>query len=159
MNLGFDPEQDQLRRIVRDFATRELLPRYAHWDRSGAFPLELWRRMGELGLCGARVPAVYNGQEMSAVTTGIVAEEVARGDFNLSYGVLMPALCGEVLREHAGERVKPQHALLLVPEPGRFGTNMGCLEVLIRRGRLVRSIRGSSAHLQLRTIKASAPSL
>lgn len=106
MELGFSDEQEQLRRTVRDFAQRELLPRYAHWDRSGAFPLDLWRRMGELGLTGTRVPAAYDGQEMSAVSTGIVAEEVARGDFNLAYGVLMPALCGEVLREHATEQVK-----------------------------------------------------
>ncbi|HLZ73085.1 MAG TPA: acyl-CoA dehydrogenase family protein [Dehalococcoidia bacterium] len=106
MELGFSAEQEQLRRTVRDFALRELLPRYTSWDRNGAFPRDLWRRMGELGLTGARVPAAYDGQEMPAVSTGIVAEEVARGDFNLSYGVLMPALCGEVLREHAAERVK-----------------------------------------------------
>lgn len=106
MEIGFSTEQEQLRRVVRDFATRELRPAYSSWDRNGAFPRDLWRRMGELGLCGARVPVAYGGQEMSAVTTGIVAEEVARGDFNLSYGVLMPALCGEVLRDHAGERVK-----------------------------------------------------
>ncbi len=106
MELGFSAEQEQLRRTVRDFAQHELLPRYASWDRNGAFPLDLWRRMGELGLTGTRVPAAYDGQEMAAVSTGIVAEEVARGDFNLSYGVLMPALCGEVLREHANERVK-----------------------------------------------------
>ena len=76
-SAGFSDEQEQLRRTVRDFATRELLPEYMHWDRSGVFPTELWRRMGELGLCGARVPVEYDGQEMSAVTTGIVAEEVA----------------------------------------------------------------------------------
>jgi len=106
MECGFSPEQTQLQQLVRDFAGRELLPRYTHWDRTGEFPRALWRRMGELGLTGARIPEAYDGQEMTAVTTGIVAEEVARGDFNLSYGVLMPALCGEVLRTHAGERAK-----------------------------------------------------
>src|SRR5438105_1307421 len=64
--------------------------------------------MGELGLCGTRVPAEYDGQDMSAVNTGIVAEEVARGDFNCSYAVLMTALCGEVLRTHAGEGVRQE---------------------------------------------------
>ena len=101
MELGFSAEQEQLRRTMRDFAQRELLPRYSSWDRNGAFPLDLWRRMGDLGLTGTRVPAAYDGQEMPATSTGIVAEEVARGDFNLSYGVLMPALCGEVLNAHA----------------------------------------------------------
>lgn len=106
MQFLFDDEQLQLQRLVREFALRELLPQYTRWDRSGEFPAALWRRLGDLGLTGARVPAAYGGQEMSAVATGIVAEEVARGDFNLSYGVLMPALCGEVLREHATERVR-----------------------------------------------------
>ena len=106
MQFAFDDEQEQTRRVVRDFALRELLPDYRRWDREGLFPTALWRRLGQLGLTGARVPAAYGGQEMSAVTTGIVAEEVARGDFNLAYGVLMPALVGGVLAAHAGEAVK-----------------------------------------------------
>jgi cyclohexanecarboxyl-CoA dehydrogenase len=106
MQFAFDAEQEQLRRVVRDFAMRELLPDYRRWDREAVFPTALWRRLGDLGLTGARVPAAYGGQEMSAVTTGIVAEEVARGDFNLSYGVLMPALCGGVLAAHATEAIK-----------------------------------------------------
>ncbi len=108
MNAGFSAEQEQVRRMVRDFATRELAPRYTHWDRSGEFPLDLWRQMGALGLCGTRVPEQYGGQDMAAVTTGIIAEEVARGDFNCSYAVLMTALCGEVMRAHAGPAVREE---------------------------------------------------
>ncbi len=106
MDFSLTDEQSLLQRVVRDFARQELAPRYAEWDRTGAFPRDLWRRMGDLGLTGARVPRAYDGQELDAVSTGIAAEEVARGDFNLSYGVLMPALCGEVLTRFAGERVK-----------------------------------------------------
>jgi cyclohexanecarboxyl-CoA dehydrogenase len=106
MDFSLTEGQSLLQRVVRDFARQELLPHYRHWDRSGDFPLDLWRRMGELGLTGARAPHEYDGQELDAVSTGIAAEEVARGDFNLSYGVLMPALCGEVLSQFAGDRVK-----------------------------------------------------
>lgn len=106
MDFSLTDEQSLLQRVVRDFARNELAPRYTHWDRTGEFPREPWRRMGELGLTGARVPHAYDGQELDAVSTGIAAEEVARGDFNLSYGVLMPALCGEVLTHFASERVK-----------------------------------------------------
>src|SRR5947209_4669428 len=108
MNAGFTPEQEQVQRLVREFATRELAPRYTHSDRSGQFPLDLWRQMGTLGLCGTRVPEEFGGQNMPAVTTGLVALEVARGDFNCSYAVLMTALCGEVLRTHAGARVREE---------------------------------------------------
>lgn len=106
MDFAFTEEQALLQRVVREFARQELLPHYREWDQSGTFPRHLWRRMGELGLTGARAPRAYDGQELSAVATGIAAEEVARGDFNLSYGVLIPALCGEVLTHHGGERVK-----------------------------------------------------
>jgi len=108
MDFAFSEEQVLLRRIVREFAAAELAPRYMEWDRSGEFPRALWRRMGELGLTGARVPLDYGGSALDAVSTGIATEETARGDFNLSYGVLMPALIGEVLRLHAGTRVKDQ---------------------------------------------------
>lgn len=106
LDFSFTPEQEQMRDVVRDFARRELAPRYAHWDRTGEFPLELWRRLGELGVCGARVAPEYGGQGLDAITTGLLAEEVARGDFNLSYAVLMPALVAEVLQDFASEPVK-----------------------------------------------------
>jgi cyclohexanecarboxyl-CoA dehydrogenase len=106
MDFSFSEEQSLLRRVIHDFAEKELLPHYRHWDRTGEFPRELWRRMGELGLTGARAPHEYDGGALDAVSTGIAAEEVARGDFNLSYGVLMPALCGEVLTRFGSERVK-----------------------------------------------------
>jgi len=108
MNAGFTPEQEQMRRTVREFATRELLPRYTHWDRTGEFPTDIWRQMGRIGLCGTRVPDEYGGQDLPAVTTGLIAEEVARGDFNCSYALLMTALCGEVMRGHAGPRVREE---------------------------------------------------
>jgi cyclohexanecarboxyl-CoA dehydrogenase len=106
MDFALSEEQALLQRVVRDFARQELLPSYRLWDQSGEFPRQLWQRMGELGLTGARVPHTYDGSELDALSTGIAAEEVARGDFNLSYGVLMPALTGEVLTRFAGERVK-----------------------------------------------------
>jgi cyclohexanecarboxyl-CoA dehydrogenase len=108
MDFDFSDEQTLLRGVVRDFARAELAAHYAEWDRTSQFPRHLWKRMGELGITGARVPAAYGGSELDAVTTGILAEEVGRGDFNLAYGVLMPALVGEVLRLHAGERVREE---------------------------------------------------
>lgn len=108
VEFAFTEEQELLRRVVREFAERELAPHYRAWDRSGEFPRALWRRMGELGLTGARVPVEDGGSGLDAVSVGIAAEETARGDFNLSYGVLMPALIGEILRQHAGPRARAE---------------------------------------------------
>ncbi|MGI8551810.1 MAG: acyl-CoA dehydrogenase family protein, partial [Dehalococcoidia bacterium] len=98
MDFSLTSEQEQMRGVVRAFAERELRPHYTHWDRTGIFPLDLWRRMGELGFCGARVSPEYDGQGLDALTTGLICEEVARGDFNLSYAPFMSALVSEVLQ-------------------------------------------------------------
>jgi cyclohexanecarboxyl-CoA dehydrogenase len=91
MDLAFSPEQEELVRILRQFARRDLAPRSARWDRSGEFPAEAWRRMGELGLLGLRVPAAYGGQESDFVTFGIAMEEIGRGDFSCTYGIQLTA--------------------------------------------------------------------
>lgn len=106
MDLAFSSEQEELVRILRQFARRELAPHSAAWDRSGQFPWEAWRRMGELGLLGLRVPAVYGGQESDFVTLGIAMEEIGRGDFACTYGIQLAGLAGEILGRSASEEVK-----------------------------------------------------
>jgi cyclohexanecarboxyl-CoA dehydrogenase len=101
MHLGFSPEQEELVRTLRQFARKDLAPRSAQWDRSGEFPWEAWRRMGELGLLGLRVPAVHGGQESDYVTFGIAMEEIGRGDFSCTYGLQLAGLAGEILGRSA----------------------------------------------------------
>ena len=106
MDLAFSPEQEELVRILRQFARRELAPHSAAWDRSGQFPWEAWRRMGELGLLGLRVPTAYGGQESDFVTLGIAMEEIGRGDFACTYGIQLAGLAGEILGRSAPEEIK-----------------------------------------------------
>ncbi len=106
MDLGFTPEQEALARTLRQFARRELAPHSASWDRSGQFPWDAWRRMGELGLLGLRVPAAYGGQESDLVTFGIAMEEIGRGDFACTYGIQLAGLAGQILGRSATEEVK-----------------------------------------------------
>ena len=106
MDLAFSPEQEELVRILRQFARRDLAPQSAAWDRSGQFPWEAWRRMGELGLLGLRVPAAYGGQESDFVTLGIAMEEIGRGDFACTYGIQLAGLAGEILGRSAPEEIK-----------------------------------------------------
>ena len=106
MDLAFSPEQDELVRTLRHFARRELAPRSAHWDRTGEFPWEAWRRMGELGLLGLRVPEAYGGQAADFLTFGIAMEEIGRGDFSCTYGIQLAGLAGEILGRSGTEEVK-----------------------------------------------------
>jgi cyclohexanecarboxyl-CoA dehydrogenase len=106
MDFAFTPEQDELVRTLRAFARKELAPRSATWDRTGEFPWEVWRGMGELGLFGLRAPAAYGGQEAELLTVGIAAGEIARGDFSCTYGIQISALAGEILGREAGDEIK-----------------------------------------------------
>jgi cyclohexanecarboxyl-CoA dehydrogenase len=106
MDLAFSPEQDELVRTLRQFARRELAPQSAHWDKTGEFPWEAWRRMGELGLLGLRVPEAYGGQSADFLTFGIAMEEIGRGDFSCTYGIQLAGLAGEILGRSGGEEIK-----------------------------------------------------
>jgi cyclohexanecarboxyl-CoA dehydrogenase len=105
VDFAFSEAQQEFARVVRTFAREELAPKYAHWDRTGEFPAEQWHKMGQLGITGLCIPDAYGGQEVDCVTAGIAAEEVARGDFNCGYALIMNCLNGEMLR-HAQETVK-----------------------------------------------------
>ena len=105
VDFTFTEAQQEFARVVRTFALAELSPKYAHWDRTGEFPAEQWRKMGQLGITGICIPDAYGGQEADCVTAGIAAEEIARGDFNCGYALIENCLNGEILR-HAHEMVK-----------------------------------------------------
>jgi cyclohexanecarboxyl-CoA dehydrogenase len=106
MDLQLSPEQEALSRTLRQFARKELAPRSAEWDRTGRFPSEAWRRMGELGILGLRIPAAYGGQESDFLTLGIAMEEIGRGDFSCTYGIQLAGLAGEILGRSAPADLK-----------------------------------------------------
>jgi isovaleryl-CoA dehydrogenase len=85
----FNPtaEHAALRRMVRDFATREVDPQAAESDRTETFNLPLFRRLGALGLLGITVPERFGGSGMDAVAAVIAHEEIAAADpgFCLAY--------------------------------------------------------------------------
>ena len=92
MNLGLDyqlgDDINALRETVKAFADAEIAPRAAELDRTDQFPMDLWQKMGELGLHGITVPETYGGVDMGYVAHMIAMEEISRasGSVALSYG-------------------------------------------------------------------------
>ena len=93
MNLpGLDfqlgPDVDALRDAVRDFAQTEIAPRAAEIDRSDQFPMDLWPKMGALGVLGITVGEAYGGANMGYLAHMVAMEEISRASASvgLSYG-------------------------------------------------------------------------
>lgn len=108
LNFSFSEEQEHFRKMLKEFAKEELQPNYTKWDRENTFPRHLWKKMADLGINGLRVPVEYGGSGADCVTTGIAAEEIGRGDFNLTYGVMLNALIAEILSNHARDEIKEE---------------------------------------------------
>lgn len=88
LNFFLGEEIDMLRDSVAGFAAREIAPRAAEADRTDQFPMDLWRKFGELGLLGLTVAEEYGGAGMGYLAHMIAMEELSRasGAIALSYG-------------------------------------------------------------------------
>ena len=88
LNFQLGEDIDALRDAVRAFAEEEITPRAAEIDRSDQFPMDLWRKMGDLGVLGITVPEAYGGANMGYLAHMVAMEEISRASASvgLSYG-------------------------------------------------------------------------
>jgi cyclohexanecarboxyl-CoA dehydrogenase len=112
MDFALSAEQKLLHETLRDFARRELLPNYASRDRDEDLPPSLIRKLGELGVLAPMVESQLGGSGLDYVSLGIAHEEIARGDFNAAYVLLLSALVGAIISRSADAR---QQAAFLPP--------------------------------------------
>jgi len=76
MNAWTTPEREQLRKTVRTFAEREILPHVAEWERTGDIPRELHRKAGDAGLLGASLPESVGGEGGDGADAVVICEEL-----------------------------------------------------------------------------------
>jgi alkylation response protein AidB-like acyl-CoA dehydrogenase len=87
MDLRFTPDQELLRRSVREFAETEIRPHVREWDEAQHFPPELRPKLAALGLMGIQFPEEFGGAAMSAIDYCICIEELARVDPSICLSV------------------------------------------------------------------------
>ncbi|MCD8496871.1 MAG: isovaleryl-CoA dehydrogenase [Alphaproteobacteria bacterium] len=100
--LKFDhPDEIQmLREEVFKFAQSELAPRAAEIDEKNEFPMDMWKKLGDLGLLGITAPAEYGGAEMGYLAHVIAMEELSRASASvaLSYGAHSNLCVNQIVR-------------------------------------------------------------
>lgn len=80
MTFGLNSEQKSLRREIRAFAAKEILPHVMEWDEHGTFPADVVKKMGELGLMGVIFPEELGGAGLGYVEYVLAIEELSRVD-------------------------------------------------------------------------------
>src|SRR6185436_12532630 len=72
MDFQFSEEQEMTRQMIRDFAEKEIRPHVMEWDESQTFPIDTFRKLGQLGMLGIRFPTEYGGSGMSNVEYSMI---------------------------------------------------------------------------------------
>jgi cyclohexanecarboxyl-CoA dehydrogenase len=100
MEFGLSQEQEALVETASRFAKNRLAPGYKAREKAERVERELILEMGEMGLLGAELPEAQGGLGLDCVTSGLLLEQIAYGDFNVSYVNLLVSLCGQIVASH-----------------------------------------------------------
>lgn len=117
--MGFDfnlgETAEMIRASVRDFSTAEIAPRAALIDRSDEFPMDLWGKMGDLGLLGITVPEERGGTGLGYLEHVVAVEEISRASASvgLSYGA-HSNLCVNQINLNGNEEQKTRYLPKLI---------------------------------------------
>jgi isovaleryl-CoA dehydrogenase len=145
LDFGLGETADALREQVAAFAADEIAPRAAEIDRNNEFPMDLWRKFGELGLLGITAPEEYGGAGMGYLEHCVAMEEVSRASASvgLSYGAHSNLCVNQITRN--GDEVQRRRYLprlisgehvgaLAMSEPGAGSDVVGMRTRAERKG-------------------------
>ena len=112
LEISFEETENQkmVAQMIRDFGSREIKPKMMEWDEAQIFPVDLFKKMGELGLMGVLVPEAYGGSGFSYMEYVTAIAEISKIDGSI--GLSMAAhnsLCTNHILQFASEEQKQKY--------------------------------------------------
>ena len=124
MNFTVSPENEGIRKMVREFAEKKLAPTIVERDEKELFDRSIFDEMGKLGLMGLPYPEKYGGGGMDFVAYAIAVEEISRVDASTSIGMSVhTSLCSWPIYKYGTEEQKQKYLVPLAQgiKVGAFG--------------------------------------
>lgn len=124
MNFQLTKQQELVRQMVREFTVNEIEPYAAERDKTGIFPLETFKKLGEYGVIGLPYPKEYGGSGGGYMAYALAVEEISKADasIGISYSV-STSLCAGPIYMFGTEEQKRKYLpdLLSGRKLGSFG--------------------------------------
>ena len=124
VDFALTEEQEELRRVAREFAQNEIAPVAMRFDKTGEFPWEIYRKAYDIGLLNTSVPTAYGGGGLSAIECCLIVEELGAACAGITTSImvndlaLMPILVGGS---------EEQQRAFVTPFCSRFNMGAFCL--------------------------------
>ena len=148
--------QTMIAQMVRDFGAQHIKPNMMKWDESQEFPIEVFRKLGELGLMGVLVPQQYGGAGFGYMEYVTAIAELSKIDGSI--GLSMAAhnsLCTGHILQHASEEQKQKYLPKLAS--GRVDWGLGPHRAQHRLRRRQHAHHGRARRERRRTTSSTAP--
>ncbi len=110
MNFAPTEMQSQITDMIRDFAEKNIRPKMMEWDESQEFPVEVFRKLGDLGLMGVLIPTEYGGSGLNYFEYITIVSEIAKvcGSIGLSVAA-HNSLCTNHIYKFGSEEIKRKY--------------------------------------------------
>ncbi|MHC5355019.1 acyl-CoA dehydrogenase family protein [Myroides sp. LJL115] len=107
MNFEYNETQAMIAQSIRDFAEQHIRPFIMEWDENQTFPIDLFKKLGQMGYMGVLVPEKYGGSELGYHEYITIVEEISKVDSSIGLSVAAHnSLCTNHLLEFGNEEQK-----------------------------------------------------
>ena len=116
LQLELSDDHQMLQNMARDFARKEIIPMAEHYDRSGEWPWDIFKKAAKVGLVNLNIPEEYGGVGASVLEECIVGEELAYGCSGIQTALMLNQLAALPMLIAANEQQKEKYFTSLTQE-------------------------------------------